>query len=325
MLIKKIEKDIFALESDGKEIRTPFFFPAISSIKTNFKVTEYFDLIKRTGYPGLLISAYDIYNAESKEQLIKDISEISEDSKFVLIDSGNYERYWNKDKNWNPKRYDSILKNIKTDMCFSYDVSWTKDKKVKIHIDETVKSTAITAGSSIQGEVIPIIHGIPENFPIIIKGVIKGIEPQIIGITERELGASLLERAKTLKKIRDETNSIRNDVVIHLLGAGNPASILVYALCGANTFDALEWCKNVVNPENGHLYHFIQKDFIKCNCEACKIPDIPYPISTMTHNLLFYKKFVQEVRESIQSKKTEDILTKYLPKHFVQELKKIID
>jgi len=324
MLIKRINKHVFSLESHGKEIKTPFFFPSISSIRTNFKVTDYFDLIKRTGYPGFLISAYDVYQVEETDKLSKEISNLSETSKFVLVDSGHYETFWNNDKKWSFKKYDSILKNIKLDMCFSHDVFWEKDKKLKEHVSETVTNTAMTAGSLIQGEVIPIIHGTPDTFSSIIKGVIKGIEPQIIGITERELGASLLERASTLKKIRDEVDTIRENIVIHLLGTGNPASILIYTLCGANTFDALEWCKNVVNPNNGHLYHFTQKDLIECECKACKLVNVPYHISTMTHNLLFYETFVEEIRDSIGTKKESNLLKKYLPDHLIKKLKKIL-
>lgn len=324
MLIKRKNKYVFILENHGKQIKTPFFFPSISSIRTNFKVTEYFDLIKKTGYPGFLISAYDIYHLENKEEIIKQISELTETSKFTLIDSGYYEKFWNNDKNWSINKYKSILTGIKIDMCFSHDVFWKPGTKTKEHIQEIITNTAITASFLSEGEVIPIIHGTPKDFPSMIKQVIKGIEPQIIGITERELGASLLQRAATLKEIRDEVDSIREDILIHVLGTGNPASILTYTLCGANTFDALEWCKNVVDPKTGHLYHFTQKDLIECNCNACSIQGLPYHVTTMTHNLIFYEKFAEEIQSAIDKKDISALLKKYLPNHFILKLKKIV-
>jgi queuine/archaeosine tRNA-ribosyltransferase len=276
------------------------------------------------GTGGFLISAYDIHKEKEKDKLIINISQVTENSHFTLIDSGHYEKFWNNDKEWSANKYKSVLKDIKIDMCFSHDVYWELKKKVNDHIQETVTNTALTASFLSDGEVIPIIHGTPENFVSIIKGVIKGIEPQIIGITERELGSSLLERAETLSKIRKEVDKLRDGIVIHLLGTGNPASILIYSLCGADTFDALEWCKNVVDPKTGHLYHFTQRDLIQCNCKACLIKDIPYHVATMSHNLIFYEGFMSEVRNGIAKDKIITLLNKYLPKHVIPKVKKIM-
>ncbi|MBU1854382.1 MAG: queuine tRNA-ribosyltransferase family protein [Nanoarchaeota archaeon] len=314
---------MFKLESFSKVIESPFFFPSISSIRTNFKIDEYLKLLMKIAYPGFLISAYDIDDYKDKEKLIKQLNEINQNSAFVLMDNGNYEAFWNQDNSWTFEKFEKILKNAQIDLCFSYDIFWN-DKKITKHINETIKYTAMTGGVQHSGTTIPIIHGTPNNFPSLVKGVVEGINPEIIGITERELGDSLIQRTETLFKIRKELIKIKREIPIHLLGTGNPISILVYSLCGANFFDALEWCKNVVNPKTAHLYHFVQMELIECDCKVCNLKGLPYPVKVISHNLLFYEKFLEEIRISIKKGKSEQLLKKYLPKHIIPKIKPFI-
>jgi queuine/archaeosine tRNA-ribosyltransferase len=322
MQITQNSSRTYLIETSNKILKTPFFFPSISTVRTNYGVYEYFKLIKKVSYPGFLISSYDIYHDEKRDTLIEEVSKTTEYSAFTLMDSGNYEAYWNNDTTWDIKNLESILKDINVDFCFSFDVFWKDGKDINEHVKETITYSAMTAGIQRSGATIPLIHSNPQLFPKIVRKVIEGINPQIIGIPERELGASLLERAKTLQRIRDEIEKAEREIPIHLLGTGNPISILIYTLCGADLYDGLEWCKNVVNPETGHLYHFIQKDLIECDCKACNT-DVPYHLQTMSHNLIFYNNFTKEIRQAIEDKQISEILNKYLPARVIYKIKKI--
>lgn len=323
MQINKNNDRGFTIENSRNILKTPFFFPSISSIRTNHSVYDYFELLRKLNHPGFLISSYDVYHNKNRDSFIKEISRITEESIFTLMDSGNYEAYWNQDEKWNIIDFDSILKDISVNFCFSFDVFWEDQKNIENHVGDTITNSAMTVGMQKSGITIPIIHSNVENFPIIVRKVIEGINPQIIGIAERELGASLLERAKTLKKVRGEIDRIERDIPIHLLGTGNPISLLIYTLCGADLYDGLEWCKTVVNPENGHLLHFAQKDLVNCNCKACKAKELPYNLQTMWHNLIFYGMFTEEIRYALEDKQVNKILTKYLPKRIIPSIKKI--
>ena len=322
MQITQNSSRTYLIETSNKILKTPFFFPSISTVRTNYGVYEYFKLIKKVSYPGFLISSYDIYHNEKRDTLIEEVSKTTEYSAFTLMDSGNYEAYWNNDSMWNIKNLESILKDISVDFCFSFDVFWKDGKDIDVHVKETITYSAMTAGIQRRGTTIPLIHSNSLLFPKIVRKVIEGINPQIIGIPERELGASLLERAKTLERIRYEIDKAEREIPIHLLGTGNPISILIYTLCGADLYDGLEWCKNVVNPETGHLYHFIQKDLLDCNCKACNT-DVPYHLQTMSHNLIFYNNFTKEIRQAIEDEQITEILNKYLPAKVIHKIKKI--
>lgn len=323
MQISKNHLRGFTIETSSKVIKTPFFFPAISSIRTNHGVYEYFNLLRKVAYPGFLISAYDIFHDEKRETLIKELSEITEGAIFTLLDSGNYESYWKEDKKWDIDKLESILSEVTVDLCFSFDVFREDGKDADNHSKEIIKYTAMTAGMQKSGTTIPIVHSIPKDFPETIKKVVTGIYPEIVGIPERELGGGLFERAETIKKIRDELSKNEIDIPIHVLGTRNPISLLVYTLCGADLYDGLEWCKCTANPESGHLYHFVQKDLLDCDCKACKMDDVPYGLQTMAHNLIFYENFTEEIRSSIEGNQISKIMSKYLPEKTVHTIEKI--
>lgn len=314
---------MFTIETSGKILRTPFFFTSLSTIKNNDKVYNLFQILKKASYPGILISSYDIYHDDKRDKLIKEVSKTTEESVFTFLDSGNYEAYWNNDKEWNITKLESILKYINVDFSFSFDVFWEENKDIDRHVEETISYSAITAGMQRTGTTIPIIHSNSKKFPIIVRKVVEGINPQIIGIPERELGDNLLERAMTLNRIRDEMNKIEKAIPIHLLGTGNPISLLIYAICGADLFDGLEWYKYAVYPRTGHIYHYSQRDLIDCDCVACNNIELPYPLQTLGHNLIFYENFTEEIRQAISNGKISEILNKYLPKKIVPQIKKI--
>lgn len=316
------DSGIYKIENMSKVVESPFFFPSISTIRTNHKFEEYLQLLIKTEYPGFLISAYDIYHSEN-ENIFDEVSKLTDNSIFVLMDSGNYEAYWKKDKKWSFNKLDKVLKETNVNLCFSFDIFRKEKDSIKDHVSETIKFTAMTGGSQQSGITIPIIHSEPNEMLDVVEQVVEGINPQIIGIVERELGSNILERAILLTKIRKKLQKMKRDIPIHLLGAGNPVSLLTYFLCGADFFDALEWCKTVVNPKTGHLHHFIQRDLFACDCDACKMKHIPYGIQTMSHNLLFYQQFMNEIQLSYKNKTLKKVIKKYIPKHFIPKLNKI--
>ena len=314
----------FRIEVDGKIFNTPFFFPAISSIKTNFEIEECAKLIRKIGYPSFLISSYDIYHADEKERnnLIEIVSQSTEVETITLLDSGQYEAFWYHDTKWSFENLESIMDKICVDFCFSFDTSFENTGSLEQHIKDTITNIAKTAGAQRSGSTIPLIHSDPESLLKVIHDVVEGIRPEIIGIPERELGSSIFQRAVMVKKIREELDKADQHIPLHLLGTGNPISMLTYSICGADMFDGLEWCNTVVVPKTGHLFHFIQKELIDCDCTACKIKDIPYHTQTMAHNLVFYRKFIEKIQESIKNEEIDQILDAYLEQNR-EKIKKI--
>lgn len=75
----------------------------------------------------------------------------------------------------------------------------------------------------------------------------------ILGLAEKELGDSLLERCRNIVRIREKMNSNRIEKPIHIFGCLDPLSIVSYFLCGADIFDGLSWLKYTFH-ENVAVY-----------------------------------------------------------------------
>ena len=322
MDISKICQRSFDVETNRKKFTTPFFFASISSIKTNFKVEQYFEIIQKCGYPSFLISSYDVYHSEKKSQILSDVTSATKSNSISLLDSGHYEAYWNHDPNWTYNDYESVVSNISVDFCFSFDIFWNKGKAIETHIEETIRSIAISSGLLKSGETIPLLHLPTSELLDTIPEIVRTCNPKIIGIPERELGASLFERASNVKKIRELLDSTNQTVLLHLLGTGNPISILIYSVCGADLFDGLEWCQTVVNPQTGHLFHFAQKELLNCDCEYCR-SDVLYPLQTLGHNLRFMHFFMNSLQQSMKENTLQPLMEKYLEKSSIEKIQSL--
>ena len=65
----------------------------------------------------------------------------------------------------------------------------------------------------------------------------------ILGITAREAGDSLIQRCRTVVMLRDALDDAGLNIPIHVFGAITPQEILTYFFCGADVFDGLNWLR----------------------------------------------------------------------------------
>lgn len=65
----------------------------------------------------------------------------------------------------------------------------------------------------------------------------------LIGLTEKELGASLVDRCRALLLLRGALNRHGCQTPLHVFGCLDPATVLAYYLCGADVFDGLTWLR----------------------------------------------------------------------------------
>lgn len=65
----------------------------------------------------------------------------------------------------------------------------------------------------------------------------------IFGITDKELGTSLIGRCQNIVGLRSFFSSEKCSIPIHIFGCLDPINIIIYFLCGANIFDGLSWLR----------------------------------------------------------------------------------
>jgi hypothetical protein len=304
----------------GTIIPLPCFYPSISSVKTNLSPLEYLRILSATNTPSFLISAYDIFNCKPKEseEIKALLRSASENHSTILLDCGNYEKYWHKDDTWNYEKYETILKDYTTHIAFSFD------SETPSSLDAIIKNTekhVLRSQAYLNKTIAPIVHANYDIMPKVISSIADKLNPILIAVPERELGEGVLSRMRTIIEIRKALSSKHSYYPLHLLGTGNPLSILLYSLCGADSFDGLEWCQTVVDHNTAMLFHFQQREFLGDQTIYCKMVDFPYSQATIAHNLLFYKKWTSMIHEHKKNGNTAVLIEKYVPKEFIKLIK----
>jgi len=300
----------------GHTLRIPCFFPSISTVRTNWPALQYLHLLVNVDYPQFLISAYDLAGLEDHEAAMGLLSKAKCNHAIVLMDSGNYESFWLRDRSWTSDKFSQVLRDYGPHLAFMFDDLQPPNdvEAVAIRVVDSVLDCAISLPT---GTLLPIVHGESDILPQVVRAVASRLHPLMIAVPERELGLGIVARVRTLRRIREELDSLGHYVPLHLLGTGTPISLLIYAAYGADSFDGLEWCKTVVDQHNAELWHFHYWDFFANSSDEY---DLPYEYQVAVHNLGFYKKWMAMIQEATTHGSLELLLRDAIPGRFVQRL-----
>jgi hypothetical protein len=308
---------LFTIAAGGWALDLPCFFPSISSVKTNLPPLEYLRLLTALRYPAFLISAYDISQASPEHRAEMEIlcKQSVEQGSIILLDSGKYESYWKGDNSWTRGCFHSILARSPVPLAFSFDNQSPPDdpNAVADEVEVSVLQDQVHA----RGTILPIVHCGPTAVSEAAYEVARRLRPLMMAVPERILGNGVLERAKTVAAVRRALNQLDYYCPLHLLGTGNPLSILIYALSGADSFDGLEWCQTVVDHSTASLFHFQHWDFFASQTPVDELTGLPYSQKVLVHNLVFYEKWLHEVRMSLINGLGSQLLSRLLPRNAI--------
>lgn len=306
----------------GRVLETPIYFPSISSLKTgSIEAIDYFQILKAL-YPYFLVSAYDIYHSKSPKTFVKQLQKNYRDNgPIILLDSGNYESFWLTDKNWNISKFEEILASDVSDLAFCFDNQFPGS--IAKNVDGIRKSLNRSQKTTNTSSVIPIVHADKNSLATTVTRLYEKHNFLMVSVAERNLGDGILERIRTITNLRKKLNKLNQYVYIHVLGTGNPLSLLLLSLAGADSFDGLEWCQTVVDPKTALLYHFQQREFVLDECEFCSSQTLDYRLATLGHNLNFYNSWMKRIRESISSNSELQMLENYFDSKTINKLKDI--
>ena len=290
----------------------PCFFPSVSSMKTNLMPVDYIELLDAAAHPLFLVSAFDIANCPQQQhrRMNAALSRSKERGTAILMDSGNYERFWKGELDWMPYRFHEVVKDSEHHLCFCYDNQYPPDTVNAIV--EDVVSSVLRDQEHALGTVAPIIQGSTEVLSISARMVAEKLFPVLLAVPERALGDGIVARTRMVRRLREDLDVLGFYCPLHLLGTGNPLSIAVYAMAGADSFDGLEWCQTVVDHETGKLFHFQQWDLFKHQTDWGNNGALPYIQSALMHNLEFYRAFMTELREALMTEAAEAFLRRHV-------------
>ncbi|NQT26659.1 TIR domain-containing protein [candidate division KSB1 bacterium] len=332
----------------GKQVKLPCFVKSLSSHETQLDPEA--GLITISLFPevgALLVSAYDMHlpsktTIKAKRvhrSMCKQLNNLCDRGALILLDSGNYEKSRKNDPDWNKNKFEWVLRNVPYSFAFCYD---------NLKPSHDPKKNALDVISKIKGKyeniLIPILHAPIENkirnyklLPDIFYEYASRKSSPFIAVPERELGDGICEKAKTIMKIRDKLNTLNRYQLIHILGTGNPLSLLILSAAGADLFDGLEWCRTVADRNTGFLFHHQHFELFKHQtvlmAEQNIIKDAmnaegPSLIMKMgLHNIDFFNGWMDEIRFYIESKRVKDLIiskTRFNEYEFVGEIQELI-
>lgn len=324
------------------ELDYGFIFSA-SSFNTLIKPHDAFSLMDIVNVKAGLASCYDIYIHKTSPHLsfeykefLNNIRQLSKKAD-IYIDSGNYESSRFNDKNWSDKQYiQTILELDETYNYFTFDkyedfISENKAvNAISFSIDNLMK-----AGMS---KIIPIIHihgSITIKTHLLLKKIVKHIystyKLKHFAIPERDIGDGIIAKLRFAKTLRNKISEIDPEIKIHLLGTGNPLSILLFSHVGISTFDGLEWCRQSLDAKSTLLFHPQHYDFFKSPPELIdkeivsllKMDQIPYSLRLALHNASLMKQLDKKIYKSQTSLK--DLANTLFPNFLVDSICKAVD
>jgi len=235
------------------DIETPLLVPSFSSTVLGKTVGKIHEKLKEHIPTASLISAYDLnYEFIKKEEIwVSDV---------VFIDSGNHEVTQlsnSKDlKKWTLQMYSKVLDTLKP-LTKVVLVNFDKQEPMKRQIFNAQKLFAKYPDYATCFLYKPFRKSTNVHVASLVENITL-IEPfDILALTEKELGNSILNRCRNLLRIRGALNSKGLNKPIHIFGCLDPLSVLSYFLCGADIFDGTLWlkfsfCENVATYVNNY-------------------------------------------------------------------------
>ncbi len=240
----------------GVEISTPLLVPSYSSKgfaihdgKSELCNTMIF--AKEFIYESQLLSAYDIYYKHMLDDMELNSTQLT------IIDSGGYEtsnnfdlsetrKYDRTKKDWSQKLLNTVLDKW-TELYPAIIVSYD-DVELKVSLEQQIENAVkfFEPRNQFLSDFLIKPFDRDSNF-IDINETLKHVQHfsqfDIIGITEKELGDSLFQRMKNIFVLRKELDKYKINSPIHIFGALDPLSVILYFLMGAEVFDGLSWLK----------------------------------------------------------------------------------
>lgn len=304
----------------GAMVPLPCFFPSVSSVKTNLMPVDYIEILDAAAHPLYLVSAYDIANSchEDQQRIDSALRRSRAKGSAILMDCGNYESFWKADRDWHTDRFHTVSSTYAYDLGFCYDNHHPPETAEAI--SEDVVKAVLRDQEYAMGTIVPIIHGPTALLSAAAQKVAEQLHPILLAVPERALGEGIAARTRSIRRIRQALDALGFYCPLHLLGTGNPISIIAYTMAGADSFDGLEWCQTAVDHKTALLFHFQHWDFVREQTRWGSNGILPYIQSALMHNLDFYAKFMRSLQNAVQ----RDVLHEFLGMYLSEDRAEII-
>lgn len=232
-------------------VRTPLLVPSFSS-KSGIKIKDPtkvdVDRFSETIASPVLISAYDIFHGFADPPTYSNV---------IFLDSGGYEalqdflaekRFGVESigKAWDEQSYQTVLRDLQA----------SKRKVVVVSYDHPREPLPLKAQLDRADRLFPDRDDLLREFlikpepsspyveiDVILSQLDRLVAYPVIGLTDKELGATMMERLIVVGKLRLALKERGFETPIHIFGSLDPITSPLYFLAGADVFDGLAWLR----------------------------------------------------------------------------------
>lgn len=241
-------------------IETPLLVPSFSSKGLQFRnngtseVRQILDISSEFITESFLISAYDIYY-----KYLPSAKDLPFRPDVIVLDSGGYEISKDRDlsdvidptagrNKWDVELLRSILQDWPEEYP-SILVSYDHPKEHISFVEQAERARELFNDHQKHLHTFLIKPESAEQYTIetTLKKVFANIEElrgfDIIGLTQKELGASLIKQMVRIARFRRELDAAGIDAPIHIFGSLDPLTVCLFFIAGAEIFDGLTWMR----------------------------------------------------------------------------------
>lgn len=227
--------------------RTPLLVPSFSS-KGFPDVQSILEYSAEIIDGPALVSAYDLYHRK--------ISGPFEFPSLLFLDSGGYEAskdtelsdlgQWEYEaETWTPEMHDEVLRDWTTNsptVFISYD-----HPRARLSVRDQIERALRIPIARVGMREILLKPETEDQRYIQIDSILQNIhglaEFAVVGVTEKEVGASIAERMLNIAKLRRALTKAGLATPIHVFGSLDTITTPMYFLAGADIFDGLTWLR----------------------------------------------------------------------------------
>jgi hypothetical protein len=238
-----------SLKLNGVEVeRTPLLVPSFSS-KGFPDVHKIIESCSELIEGVTLVSAYDLHYDKVRSPF--------DFPSLIFLDSGGYEASKDTElsdlgdrdhhpKDWTQEMHEAIVAKWRPSVP-SVIISYDHPKARVGFVEQIERARGIAPGRTDflrelllkpEKESQTLLH-VDE----MLRHVHRFADFDIIGVTEKEIGNSLVDRMKNIAKLRRALAAAGIDIPIHVFGSLDTISSPMYFLAGADIFDGLTWLR----------------------------------------------------------------------------------
>lgn len=250
----------------GPKLKTPLLIPSFSSKGFDLalrnddsqisEVSQYLEVFASRLTESFLVSAYDLHHGllDAARSLTPQHYSRSlwADPMMLFIDSGLYELRVGADseepikemrlpEEWTEELFIEFAKGLPKNVPIAL-VNWDRYERYRQQIDA---AQAFAEHEKFLSVFLlkPESESSNHDFTRLAEHASRLSAFKVVGVAEKELGDSVMERMTNVAKLRDLLDREEVEAPIHVFGALDPLYTPLYYAAGAEVFDGLSWLR----------------------------------------------------------------------------------